>query len=105
MWKISSLKAKQSKRLPLKKPKNVGKSNRVAFPSSSSSESPSSDNKDLPRKLSPRKISSLKAKQSKRLPLKKPKNVGKSNRAAFPSSSSSESPSSDNKDLPRKFSP
>ncbi|GJS43667.1 hypothetical protein Tco_0568710 [Tanacetum coccineum] len=47
-----------------------------------------------------RKISSLKAKQPKRPAPKKPRNVGKSKRAQFPSSSSSESAPSDNGDLP-----
>ncbi|GKF05660.1 hypothetical protein Tco_0036328, partial [Tanacetum coccineum] len=47
--------AKQPKRPPPKKSRNVGKSNRAQFPSSSSSESAPSDNGDLPStKLTPR---------------------------------------------------
>ncbi|GKB21572.1 hypothetical protein Tco_0855495 [Tanacetum coccineum] len=50
--------------------------------------------------LVPRKMSSLKAKQPKRPPPKKPRNVVKSKRAQLSSSSSSESAPSDNGDLP-----
>ncbi|GKB58001.1 hypothetical protein Tco_0914187 [Tanacetum coccineum] len=51
---MSSLKAKQPKRPPPKRTKNVGKSKREQLSSTSSSESPPSDNEDLPStKLSP----------------------------------------------------
>ncbi|GJU26873.1 hypothetical protein Tco_1165494 [Tanacetum coccineum] len=53
--KMSSLKAKQPKKPPPKKTRNVGKSKRTQLTTSSSTESPPSDNKDLPStKLSPR---------------------------------------------------
>nr|GEV61928.1 hypothetical protein [Tanacetum cinerariifolium] len=53
--KMSSLKVKQPKRPPPKRTKNVGKSKRTQLTTSSSIESPSSDNEDLPStKLSPR---------------------------------------------------
>ncbi|GJV99463.1 retrovirus-related pol polyprotein from transposon TNT 1-94 [Tanacetum coccineum] len=55
IWKMSSLKAKQPKKPPPKKTRNVGKSKRTQLTTSSSTESPPSDNKDLPStKLSPR---------------------------------------------------
>ncbi|GKE09707.1 hypothetical protein Tco_1413258 [Tanacetum coccineum] len=50
--------------------------------------------------LVPRKISSLKAKQPKKPPPKRSRNVGKSKRAQLTTSSSSDSPPSDNGDLP-----
>nr|GEU42787.1 RNA-directed DNA polymerase, eukaryota, reverse transcriptase zinc-binding domain protein [Tanacetum cinerariifolium] len=57
-------------------------------------------------KLIPRKMSSLKAKQPKRPPPKRTKNVGKSKRTQLTTSSSTESPPSDNEDLPStKLSP
>ncbi|GKC80826.1 hypothetical protein Tco_1131600 [Tanacetum coccineum] len=57
--KISSLKAKQPKKPPPKRTKNVGKSKRVKLTTSSSTESPPSDNRDLPStKLSPRNMRS-----------------------------------------------
>ncbi|GKF06020.1 hypothetical protein Tco_0036688 [Tanacetum coccineum] len=53
--KMSSLKAKQPKKPPPKRTKNVGKSKRTQLTTSSSTESPPSDNGDLPgTKLSPR---------------------------------------------------
>ncbi|GKD34441.1 copia protein [Tanacetum coccineum] len=56
--------------------------------------------------LVPRRMSSFKAKQPKRPPPNKPRNVGKSTRAQLPSSSSSESAPSDNGELPStKLSP
>ncbi|GJT51867.1 hypothetical protein Tco_0978024 [Tanacetum coccineum] len=52
---MSSLKAKQPKKPPPKRTRNVGKSKHAQLPSSSSSESPPSDNGDLPStKISPR---------------------------------------------------
>ncbi|GKA69660.1 hypothetical protein Tco_0775724 [Tanacetum coccineum] len=48
----------------------------------------------------PRKMSSLKAKQPKKHPPKRTRNVGKSKRAQLTTSSSSDSPPSDNGDLP-----
>nr|GFB77679.1 hypothetical protein [Tanacetum cinerariifolium] len=57
-------------------------------------------------KLVPRKMSSLKAKQTKRPPPKRTRNVGKSKRTQLTTSSSTESPPSDNEDLPStKLSP
>ncbi|GKE22849.1 hypothetical protein Tco_1434361 [Tanacetum coccineum] len=57
-------------------------------------------------KLVPRKMSSLKAKQSKKPPPKRTRNVGKSKRTQLTTSSSTESPPSDNRDLPStKLSP
>ncbi|GKE61384.1 hypothetical protein Tco_1511751, partial [Tanacetum coccineum] len=57
-------------------------------------------------KLVPRKISSLKAKQPKKHLPKRPRNVGKSKRTQLTTSSSTESPPSDNRDLPStKLSP
>ncbi|GJR64945.1 hypothetical protein Tco_0011010 [Tanacetum coccineum] len=57
-------------------------------------------------KLVPRKMSSLKAKQSKKPPPKRTRNVGKSKRTQLSTSSSTESPPSDNGDLPStKLSP
>nr|GEV85319.1 hypothetical protein [Tanacetum cinerariifolium]GEW51661.1 hypothetical protein [Tanacetum cinerariifolium] len=57
-------------------------------------------------KLVPRKISSLKAKQPKRPPPKRARNVGKSKRTQFTTLSLIESPPSDNGDLPStKLSP
>ncbi|GJU68077.1 hypothetical protein Tco_1254336 [Tanacetum coccineum] len=50
--------------------------------------------------LVPRKMSSLKAKQPKKPPPKRTRNVGKSKRAQLTTSSSSDSPPSDNGDLP-----
>ncbi|GKD73185.1 hypothetical protein Tco_1331467 [Tanacetum coccineum] len=56
--------------------------------------------------LVPRKMSSLKAKQPKKPPTKRTRNVGKSKRAQLTTSSSSNSPPSDNGDLPStKLSP
>ncbi|GKB05766.1 hypothetical protein Tco_0833961 [Tanacetum coccineum] len=56
--KISSLKAKQPKKPPPKRTRNVGKSKRVELTTSSSNESPPSDNGDLPStKISPRSYS------------------------------------------------
>ncbi|GJU29192.1 hypothetical protein Tco_0762280 [Tanacetum coccineum] len=56
--------------------------------------------------LVPRKMSSLKAKQPKKPPSKRTRNVGKSKRAQLPTSASFESPPSDNGDLPStKLSP
>nr|GEX75999.1 reverse transcriptase domain-containing protein [Tanacetum cinerariifolium] len=53
--KASSLKAKQPKSPPPKRTRNVAKSKRTQLSTSSSTESPPSDNRDLPRtKLSPR---------------------------------------------------
>nr|GEZ23166.1 hypothetical protein [Tanacetum cinerariifolium] len=53
--KISSLKAKQPKKHPSKRARNVGKSKCPQLMTSSSTKSPPSDNKDLPStKLSPR---------------------------------------------------
>ncbi|GKC80770.1 hypothetical protein Tco_1131544 [Tanacetum coccineum] len=51
-------------------------------------------------KLVPRKMSSLKAKQPKKPPPKRTRNVGKSKRTQLTTSYSTESPPSDNKDLP-----
>nr|GEV04119.1 copia protein [Tanacetum cinerariifolium] len=51
-------------------------------------------------KLIPRKMSSLKAKQPKKPPPKRTRNVGKSKCAQLSTSSSIESPPSDNEDLP-----
>ncbi|GJY56094.1 hypothetical protein Tco_0455209 [Tanacetum coccineum] len=51
-------------------------------------------------KLVPRKMSSLKAKQPKKPPPKRTRNVGKSKRTQLSTSSSTESPPSDNGDLP-----
>ncbi|GJU41259.1 hypothetical protein Tco_1194216 [Tanacetum coccineum] len=52
---MSSLKTKQPKEPPPKRTRNIGKSKRVVLTSSSSTESPPSDNGDLPStKLSPR---------------------------------------------------
>ncbi|GJS37186.1 hypothetical protein Tco_0535568 [Tanacetum coccineum] len=57
-------------------------------------------------KLVPRKISSLKAKQPKKPPPKRIRNVGKSKRTQLTTSSSTESPPLDNGDLPStKLSP
>ncbi|GKB88716.1 hypothetical protein Tco_0960988 [Tanacetum coccineum] len=56
--KMSSLKAKQPKKPPPKRTRNVGKSKRVELTTSSSTESPPSDNGDLPStKFSPRSYS------------------------------------------------
>ncbi|GKB71498.1 hypothetical protein Tco_0932910 [Tanacetum coccineum] len=56
--KMPSLKAKQPKKPPPKRTRNVGKSKRAQLTTSSSSDSPPSDNKDLPStKLSPRSYS------------------------------------------------
>ncbi|GJY51858.1 hypothetical protein Tco_0442705 [Tanacetum coccineum] len=56
--KMSSFKAKQPKRPPLKITKSVGKSKRTQLTTSSSSDSPPSDNGDLTcTKLSPRSYS------------------------------------------------
>ncbi|GKB35568.1 hypothetical protein Tco_0880510 [Tanacetum coccineum] len=56
--KVSSLKAKQPKKPPPKRTRNVGKSKRTQMSTSSSTESPPSDNRDLPStKLSPRSYS------------------------------------------------
>ncbi|GJU58129.1 hypothetical protein Tco_1235895 [Tanacetum coccineum] len=56
--KMSSLKAKQPKNPPPKRTRNVGKSKRTQLSTSSSTESPPSDNGDLPStKLSPRSYS------------------------------------------------
>ncbi|GKA40004.1 hypothetical protein Tco_0732597 [Tanacetum coccineum] len=53
--KMSLLKAKQPKKPPPKRTRNVGKSKRTQLTTSSSTESPPSDNGDLPStKLSPR---------------------------------------------------
>ncbi|GKE11536.1 hypothetical protein Tco_1415087 [Tanacetum coccineum] len=55
---MSSLKAKQPKKPPLKRTKNVGKSKRAQLTTSSSSDSPPSNNGDLPStKISPRSYS------------------------------------------------
>nr|GEV81142.1 retrovirus-related Pol polyprotein from transposon TNT 1-94 [Tanacetum cinerariifolium] len=55
LMKMSPLKAKQPKKPPPKRTRNVGKSKRVELTTSSSTESPPSDNRDLPStKLSPR---------------------------------------------------
>ncbi|GKF57972.1 hypothetical protein Tco_0171509 [Tanacetum coccineum] len=55
---MSSLKAKQPKKPPSKRTRNVGKFKRVELTTSSSTESPPSDNGDLPStKLSPRSYS------------------------------------------------
>ncbi|GKD99624.1 hypothetical protein Tco_1387608 [Tanacetum coccineum] len=51
-------------------------------------------------KLVPEKMSSLKAKQPKKPPPKKTRNVGKSKRTQLSTSSSTESPPSDNGDFP-----
>nr|GFA97867.1 hypothetical protein [Tanacetum cinerariifolium] len=50
--------------------------------------------------LIPRKMAPLKAKQPKHPPLKRTRNLGKSERTQLPTSSSSDSPPSDNEDLP-----
>ncbi|GJZ12285.1 hypothetical protein Tco_0547515 [Tanacetum coccineum] len=56
--KMSSLKAKQPKRPPPKRTRNVGMSKRTQLSTSSSIESPPSDNRELPStKLSPRSYS------------------------------------------------
>ncbi|GKD60384.1 hypothetical protein Tco_1297893, partial [Tanacetum coccineum] len=56
--KMSSLKAKQPKKPPFKRTRNVGRSKRVELTTSSLTESPPSDNGDLPNtKLSPRSYS------------------------------------------------
>ncbi|GJV98935.1 hypothetical protein Tco_1554187 [Tanacetum coccineum] len=56
--KMSSLKAKKPKKPPLKRARNVGKSKRTQLSTSSLTESPPSDNEDLPStKLSPRSYS------------------------------------------------
>ncbi|GJY44688.1 hypothetical protein Tco_0432901 [Tanacetum coccineum] len=56
--KMSSLKAKQPKKRPPKRTKNVGKSKQTHLSTSSSTESPPSDNEELPStKLSPRSYS------------------------------------------------
>ncbi|GKD66558.1 hypothetical protein Tco_1308666 [Tanacetum coccineum] len=56
--KMSPLKAKQPKKPPPKRARNVGKSKRPQLTTSSSTESPLSDNGDLPStKLSPRSYS------------------------------------------------
>nr|GEV29133.1 hypothetical protein [Tanacetum cinerariifolium] len=56
--KMSSLKAKQPKKPPPKRTRNVGKSKRTQLSTSSSTESPPLDNEDLPStKLSPRSYS------------------------------------------------
>ncbi|GJQ89812.1 hypothetical protein Tco_0000951 [Tanacetum coccineum] len=56
--KMSSLKEKQPKKPPPKRTRNVGKSKRTQLRTSSSTDSPSSDNGDLPStKLSPRSYS------------------------------------------------
>ncbi|GJY89491.1 retrovirus-related pol polyprotein from transposon TNT 1-94 [Tanacetum coccineum] len=56
--KMSSLKAKQPKKPPPKRTRNVGKSKRTHLSTSSSTESPPSDNEDLlSTKLSPRSYS------------------------------------------------
>ncbi|GJX90507.1 hypothetical protein Tco_0343833 [Tanacetum coccineum] len=56
--KMSSLKAKQPKKPPPKRTRNVGKSKRVELTTSSLTESPPSDNEDLHNtKLSPRSYS------------------------------------------------
>ncbi|GJZ71066.1 hypothetical protein Tco_0634917 [Tanacetum coccineum] len=61
---------------------------------------------DARYKLIPRKISSLKAKQPKNPPPKRTRNVGKSKRTQLSTSSLTESPPSDNGDLPStKLSP
>ncbi|GJW50845.1 retrovirus-related pol polyprotein from transposon TNT 1-94 [Tanacetum coccineum] len=51
-------------------------------------------------KLVPRKMSSLNAKQPKKPPPKRTKNVGKSKRTQLSTSSSTESPPSDNREMP-----
>nr|GEV81646.1 uncharacterized mitochondrial protein AtMg00810-like [Tanacetum cinerariifolium] len=57
-------------------------------------------------KLVPRKMSSLKAKQPKRPPPKRTRNVGKSKRTQLTTSSSTKSPPSNNRDFPStKLSP
>ncbi|GJS66916.1 hypothetical protein Tco_0681480 [Tanacetum coccineum] len=55
---------------------------------------------DARYKLVPRKMSSLKAKQPKKPPPKQSRNVGKSKHTQLSTSSSTESPPSDNGDLP-----
>ncbi|GKB55176.1 hypothetical protein Tco_0905929, partial [Tanacetum coccineum] len=56
--KMSSLKAKQPKKPPPKRTRNVGKSKQTQLSTSSSTESPPSDNGDFPsNKLSPRSYS------------------------------------------------
>ncbi|GKB91657.1 hypothetical protein Tco_0963929, partial [Tanacetum coccineum] len=56
--KMSSLKAKQPKKPPPKRTRNVGKSKQTQLSTSSSTESPPSNNRDLPStKLSPRSYS------------------------------------------------
>nr|GEW23642.1 hypothetical protein [Tanacetum cinerariifolium] len=60
----------------------------------------------LDEKICPRKISFLKAKQPKKPPPKRTRNVGKSKHVELTTSSSTESPPSDNRDLPStKLSP
>nr|GFD16127.1 hypothetical protein [Tanacetum cinerariifolium] len=55
---MSSLKSKQSKKPLPKRTRNVGKSKRAQLTTSSSSDSPPLDNRDLPStKLSPRSYS------------------------------------------------
>ncbi|GKD24693.1 hypothetical protein Tco_1230907 [Tanacetum coccineum] len=54
----------------------------------------------LNEKFCPRKMYSLKAKQPKKPPLKRTRNVGKSKRVELTTLSSTESPPSDNGDLP-----
>ncbi|GJX95452.1 retrovirus-related pol polyprotein from transposon TNT 1-94 [Tanacetum coccineum] len=55
MLKMSSLKAKQPKKPPPKRPRNIGKSKRSQLSTSSSTKSPPSDNGDFPStKISPR---------------------------------------------------
>nr|GEX70532.1 copia protein [Tanacetum cinerariifolium] len=162
--KMAPLKAKQPKHPPPKRTRNLGKSERTQLPTSSSSDSPPSNNEDLPStKLSPRsyyrslpirvnmskeqretrgmfknlarvlhkfakilkkkanmfehpfdecyvlvprKMAPLKAKQPKNPPPKRTRNLGKSERTQLPTSSSSDSPPSDNEDLPStKLSP
>ncbi|GKA60261.1 hypothetical protein Tco_0759668 [Tanacetum coccineum] len=62
--KMYSLKAKQPKKPPLKRTRNVGKSKRVELTTLSSTESPPSDNGDLPS-TSPRSYDSYNALQAK----------------------------------------
>ncbi|GJV69875.1 hypothetical protein Tco_1485384 [Tanacetum coccineum] len=60
--KMSSLKAKQPKRPPPKRTRSVGKSKSTQLTTPSSSDSPPSDNGDLPStKLSPRSYSRARA--------------------------------------------
>nr|GFA07171.1 hypothetical protein [Tanacetum cinerariifolium] len=61
--KMSSLKAKQPNKPPPKRTRNVGKSNRTQLSTSSSTESPPSDNGEFPStKLSPRKTARMSVK-------------------------------------------